>query len=78
MLEIPAIFFPNKREKEKTLFQGLKTANYPKTLYFRILNFKSNVFLNLVLLNLYIKISIQIEHKISSITKFKITFFAEF
>ena len=34
VLEIPAIFFPNKREKEKTLFQGLKTANYPKTFFF--------------------------------------------
>ena len=39
MLKIPAIFFPNKREKEKTLFQGLKTAyclkrNYPKTFFF--------------------------------------------
>ena len=44
MLKIPAIFFPNKREKEKTLFQGLKTATFPKTLYFRILNFKSTVF----------------------------------
>ena len=29
MLKIPAICFLNKREKEKTLFQGLKTANYP-------------------------------------------------
>ena len=34
MLKIPAIFFLNKREKEKTLFQGLKTANYPKTFIF--------------------------------------------
>ena len=35
MLKIPAIFFPNKREKEKTLFQGLKTDNYPKTFFSR-------------------------------------------